>query len=61
MFKTGQDLNEMYEIFESYEEAREFVIQKIKINPAIECWIVDNKGNHVITYDENGERKFSKT
>jgi len=58
-FKTGGDLNEMYEIFDGYEGADEFALLKIKANPDIECWIVDSKGNHVITYDKNGQRKFS--
>ncbi len=58
IFKNGEDLNEMYEVFNSYEEAKKFSLQKIKSNPEIECWIVDSKGNHIITYDINGERKF---
>jgi predicted transcriptional regulator len=60
IFQTGEDLNKMYEIFESCEEAKEFALQKIKVNPGIECWIVNSKGNHIITYDKDGERKFSK-
>jgi hypothetical protein len=59
IFKIGENINEMYEVFESYEEAIEFSLQKIKSNPEIECWIVDGKGNHVITFDINGERKYS--
>jgi len=57
LFKTGEDLKEMYEIFDSYEEAKGFSLQKIKNNAEIECWIVDSKGNYIITYDQNGERK----
>jgi hypothetical protein len=59
LYMTGQELNDMYEIFESYDEAKEFSLRKIKAKPEIECWIVDSKGNHVITYDKNGERKYS--
>jgi hypothetical protein len=60
LYRNGQDLHEMYEIFESYKEAEEFVIQKTSKYPEIECWIVDSKGEHVLTYDKNGERKFPK-
>jgi hypothetical protein len=59
LFQTGEDLNKMFEIFESCEEAKEFALQKIKTNPKIECWVVDSKGEHVITYDKDGERKYS--
>jgi hypothetical protein len=58
LFKTGENINEMYEVFESYEKAVEFSLQKIKNDSKVECWIVDSKGNHVITFDRNSERKF---
>jgi hypothetical protein len=48
----------MYEIFESYKEAEIFVLNKIKDCPEIEFWIVNTKGEHIITYDNGGERKF---
>lgn len=57
-YRSGDDLNEMYEIFESYVDAENFVITKIKEKPEIECWINDSKGNHIITYDLNGVRKY---
>ena len=56
-YTSGNDLNTMYEIFDSYIEAEKFVLGKIKNNANVECWIVDSNGNHVITYDKNGERK----
>jgi hypothetical protein len=58
IFKAGENINELYEVFESYDDAIEFSLQKIKNNPEIECWIADSKGNHVISFDKNGERKF---
>jgi len=58
IFSNGQSINDMYEIFDSYQEAELFVIQKIKDYPEIECWIVNAKGEHIITYDYGGERKF---
>ena len=59
LFRNGEDLSLMYEIFDTYEDAKAFALQKIENNPSIECWIVDSKGNHLNTYDKNGERKYS--
>jgi hypothetical protein len=59
-FLNGQSINNMYEIFESYEEAEIFVLNKINDYPEIKCWIVNAKGEHIITYDYGGERKFKK-
>lgn len=53
-YKSGSDLNIMYEIFDNYIKAENFVKEKLNINPNIECWIVDSKGSHVITFDKNG-------
>lgn len=58
-YNTGESKSEMYEIFESYEGAEMFVLNKINNNPAVECWIVNAKGEHVITYDKDGKRKFN--
>jgi hypothetical protein len=59
-FRNGEDISIMYEIFENYNEALNFVITKVKNNPKIECWITDSKGNHILTYDLNGERKIGR-
>ena len=61
IYKTGQNLKEMYEIFESYIEAEIFVLNKINDNPEVECWIVNSSGEHVITYDCEGERKLKNS
>lgn len=57
-FLTGENINEMYEIFENYEDAKNFVIEKVNENHEIECWIINSKGEHMFTYDQKGERKF---
>ena len=60
LFLDGQDINEMYEIFGSYEEARDFEIQKVTMCPQIECWIVNSKGEHLVTLNKDGQRNTSK-
>jgi hypothetical protein len=57
-YSVGQDLSEAYEIFEDYETAEKFALQKILDNPNVECWIVNSKGEHMITYDTNGKRLY---
>lgn len=61
IYISGQSKNEMYEIFENYQEAEIFIFKKINSNPEIECWIVNAKGEHIITYDKEGKRYFSNT
>lgn len=56
---SGNDLNTMYEIFDNYANAEKFALDKIISNPDNECWIVNSKGTHIITYDKYGERKNS--
>ena len=56
IYNSGQSVSEMYEIFESYQEAETFVLKKIEGDPEIECWIVNAKGEYVITYDCEGKR-----
>ena len=56
-YTSGNDLNTIYEIFESYIEADKFVLEKINNTANVEYWIVDSNGNQVMTYDKDGERK----
>jgi len=57
LFHNGESTNDMYEIFESYEEAAKYALQRIIEHPEIECWIVDNKNKHIVTYYKDGERR----
>jgi hypothetical protein len=61
IYKSGQSVKEIYEIFENYDEAELFALKKISDNPGIECWIVNAKGEHIITYDEQGKRNFKNS
>ena len=55
-FQNGEDLNRMYQIFNSCEGAKKFILEKIKDDYEIEYWIVDSKGNYLIPYDKHGMR-----
>ena len=59
IFLNSQDNieSEMYHNFEDFQNAKNFAIKKVKENPQIECFIIDELGKHIITFDLNGERK----
>lgn len=58
LFLVGDDINDAYQIFNSYEHAKEFSIKKIKDNPDIECWIYDHTGHVIFGCDKDGERNL---
>ncbi len=60
-FLAGDEISEIYEVFDSYEEAKKIVVDRVSEKSEIECWIIDSEGKHLFTYDRNGERKFSKS
>lgn len=58
LFLTGDNIKDAFEIFNSYDQAKEFGIKKVQTNPEIECYIYDYTGQVIFVYDMNGERKF---
>jgi hypothetical protein len=59
LFLKDDNPNEAFEFFDSFEAARQVVIDKVTKNPDIECWIIDSNGKCLYHYDRNGERKES--
>ncbi len=57
-YLSDVEVEEVYEVFETYQTAKEFVISKVQKNPKIECWIINSKNETVFYYDQNGERKL---
>jgi hypothetical protein len=55
-FLDGENINEVYEVFNSFQEAKDFAIDEVRKNSEIECLILDYEGNHISTFDVNGER-----
>ena len=58
LFLIGDDIKDAFEIFNSYDQAKEFGIKKVQNNPEIECYVYDYAGQAIFVYDKNGERKF---
>lgn len=59
-FKSGDNQNDIYTIFETFDLAKDFAIKEIQQNPEIECWIKNARLETVFFIDKNGERSFEK-
>jgi hypothetical protein len=56
-FLSDVKVDDIFEVFETYQSAKEFAINEVLNNPKIECWIINSKNEMVFCYDQNGERK----
>ncbi len=56
IFIEGENENEVFQIFKTFEKAKKWVIEFINEKPEYECSIWDNMGEHLLTYDLNGKR-----
>jgi hypothetical protein len=56
-FKNGENRNEIYNTFETFDLAKDFAIKEVQKNPDIECWIENCKSETLFCIDKNGERK----
>ena len=52
---------EVYLIFDSKDEAENYMKRTVEEHPAIECWMENSLGEHVMTIDKDGERKLKKS
>ena len=55
--KTG----EVFLIFDSKDNALNYIMKTVKEYPNIECWMENGLGEHVITIDRNGERNNNQS
>jgi len=56
-YNSGEDVLEVYSIFENLDLAKEFTKQGISQNPNIEYFIFNHKSETVYMVDQKGERK----
>ncbi len=54
---SGDNNELIYQVFDDFENAKDFAIKFVNEYPKFECVIYDKLGEYIITYDENGERK----
>ena len=59
LFIKGDNEQEVYQLFDNFHSAENFVLNFIKSNPEFECAIYNDNGEHLITYDLTGERKLA--
>lgn len=57
-FKSDNQ-TDAFELFDTLEEAKNFVIEKVDKNPTIECYITNSNNQTVFIYDKNGERRIN--
>ena len=59
LFLNGDNEEDVYQLFENFDDAEIFVLNFIKRKPEFECSIYNHNGEHLKTYDIQGERKFA--
>jgi len=57
-YNSGEDIHEVYSIFENLDLAKSFTEQGISKNSNIEYFIINHKGESVYFVDPKGERKY---
>ncbi len=60
VFLKGENESDVFQIFDNFANAKEFVMQFVHSNPKFECVICDYQGQHLFTYDKNGDRHRKK-
>ena len=59
LFFKGNNEQEVYQLFDNFYNAENFVLNFIESKPKFECSIYNHNGQHLKTYDITGERKFA--
>jgi hypothetical protein len=57
-YQNGMKENEVFQIFDSFSEAKEYVINFVATNPKFECTIFDDCGELLAIFDLYGERSL---
>ncbi len=55
IFQKGDDENKVYQVFDNFIEAKNFIANFIRLEPLLECSIFNDKGEYLSTYNINGE------
>ncbi|OJV52228.1 MAG: hypothetical protein BGO31_00735 [Bacteroidetes bacterium 43-16] len=53
-YHSGDEWNDVYTIFEDLDTAKDYILQKVKKNLDIECYIKDHEGKLVFFVDQRG-------
>ena len=56
IFSSGENEQDVFQVFDNLNTAKEFALQLIKSNPEFECSILNHNGVHLVTFDITGER-----
>lgn len=58
-YNNTEDISEIYTIFDSLENAKAYAVKTVMDKPIIECWVSNSKGETVLVFDKQGERKYN--
>lgn len=58
LFLKEQNESDLFQIFDSFQEAKNFALNFVETNPKFECVIYDWSGKALFVYDINGEREY---
>jgi len=58
LFQNGDRECDVFLLFDNFNNAKEFALNFIKNQPEFECSIYNYTGEHLATFDKNGERKW---
>ncbi len=54
LFLTGDNFDDFWQIFNSFEQAKVFIKEKVSKTPTIEYWVIDFTGKTIFFYNRNG-------
>ena len=58
LFEKGEEENKAFQLFDNFIQAINYVTDFVQKNPKFECVIYNHLGEHLMTFDQKGERKF---
>ncbi len=57
---TGENENDLFQVLKNIEEAKEYALHFAVTNPKFECSVYSHFGEHLFTFDLNGQREYPK-
>ncbi|MEI6410748.1 MAG: hypothetical protein WCR52_15270 [Bacteroidota bacterium] len=59
LFLNGRHENDVFQVFETIQSAKNFALDFIAKAPDFECSIFDNRREPLATFDKHGERNIT--
>jgi len=56
-FLSDVEAEDVYQVFETYEAAKEFAKKEVESNPKIECFIINSKNEMIFQYNQDDKNQ----